>query len=236
VSAITSPSPRQRAAAVLVFVGLLLALVGYLAFGSSPEGSTPIAIELAQSSSEDGTEPVSGEVDAPLAIPMVTYDVYLDRDPFEPVLKEAEEGTGEGDPSADAPSEPAPAPAGRIVVDPATGQLIVVQDTTPTTGGDTDPTLTPGDSNVTPSPDHTGGTCQGEDEVVCDGRVVTLHEVRSNAQGDVAVFQVDTVTHEVGVGSVFAESFRVLSIEGQCATFLYGDDTSTLCAGQRTLK
>jgi hypothetical protein len=236
VSAITSPSPRQRAVAVLGFVALLLAVVGYLAFGSSPEGSAPVAIELAQSSSEEGAEAVPDEVDAPPALPTVTYDVYLDRDPFEPVLKEAEEATAEGDPSVDVPSEPAPAPAGRIVVDPDTGQLIVVQDPTPTSGGDADPTPTSGDSNVTPSPDHTGGSCQGEGEVVCDGRVVTLHEVRSDAQGDVAVFQVDTVTYEVGVGSVFAESFRVLSIEGQCATFLYGDDTSTLCAGQRTLK
>jgi hypothetical protein len=226
-------SSRQRVALVFTVVGLfVLSVVAYVVLGSSAEASESNSIQ-AQAKADAGaeSESVVDAQDDPLTLPMVTYDVYLDRDPFEPALQEAEEAPEPSEPTDAAPVEPAP--TGRIVVDPDTGQLIVVQDTSAATG---DPSPTSGDFTTAPSTDPATGRCQGEDEVVCDGRVVTLHEVRTDPGGDIAVIKVDTTTYEVGRGETFASSFRVLSIDGDCVTFLYGDDTSTLCAGQRTLK
>jgi hypothetical protein len=68
--------------------------------------------------------------------------------------------------------------------------------------------------------------------VVCDGRVVTLTEIR----GEVAYVQVDSTVYEVRRGDVFAQYFVVRSIDGACVNLLYGDDGFRLCEGDRVLK
>ncbi len=48
--------------------------------------------------------------------------------------------------------------------------------------------------------------------------------------------QVDGTVYTVGEGDRFAENFEVLSISGQCASLLYGDDQFSLCEGEEILK
>jgi hypothetical protein len=47
---------------------------------------------------------------------------------------------------------------------------------------------------------------------------------------------VDGTVYTVDEGEQFAESFQLLSINGECATMLYGDDQFTLCEGEEILK
>ena len=42
--------------------------------------------------------------------------------------------------------------------------------------------------------------------------------------------------HTVAEGEVFAENFKFLSVSGECATMLFGDDQFTLCEGEEILK
>jgi hypothetical protein len=236
----TSRSRRPLLLGIGGGVGMLLLVAAAVMVLSEPSeaGAEPTVIELAQSSSGATTESSTEGMREPELLSLVTNDVYLDRDPFEPVLRVAEaDGGGSGEEVGEAtPAQPA---NGRVVVDPVTGQLIVVQDPPQAEQPPAPVASAPGEPTPAgpgPTPVDETGRCRGGEEMVCDGHVVTLHEVRTNAAGPVAVMQVDTTNYEVSVGETFATSFRVLSIEGQCVTFLYGDDTSTLCVGQRTLK
>jgi hypothetical protein len=217
-------------AAVVATSGLLL-----LAPGDEAYPDLANQVVAAAGSDEVDSAPGDAEVE-PEALPVVTYDVFLDRDPFEPVL---EEGDGLSDDGGGQPVEQAPEPAaigaglpaGTIIIDPTTGQAIVVQKASDSgTDAEVD-----GNTDSSPSPNPTTG-CRGEDEVVCDGRVVTLIEVGSSDAGPTARVQVDDVIYEVTTGEVFATSFRLLTIDGSCVTLQYGDDTVRLCEGQRVLK
>lgn len=157
---------------------------------------------------------VQGDAGGELATePIVTYEVFLSRDPFEPVVPEDEEPAATGE------------------VDPVTGEAITDPDAT--VGGGTDPSIAP--------PTDTGTTplegCRGDGEVVCEGRVVTLVDLATTLDGaSVAVVQIDTVIYEVGVGERFAGAFEVRSIDGRCANLIYGDDGFQLCRGDAVLK
>ena len=48
--------------------------------------------------------------------------------------------------------------------------------------------------------------------------------------------QVDGTVYTVGEGERFAENFEVLSISGECASLLFGDDQFSLCEGEEILK
>jgi hypothetical protein len=42
--------------------------------------------------------------------------------------------------------------------------------------------------------------------------------------------------HSVAEGDVFAENFKLLSVSGDCASMLFGDDQFTICEGEEILK
>lgn len=48
--------------------------------------------------------------------------------------------------------------------------------------------------------------------------------------------QVDGTVYTVGEGERFADNFEVLSISGECASLLFGDDQFSLCEGEEILK
>jgi hypothetical protein len=89
--------------------------------------------------------------------------------------------------------------------------------TTPT-GGSTTTTTTP---SVNPSP----------------GNSVALLDVFPAAGGATqAKVQVGSTVYTVGVGAVFATSYRVVSLSGQCGQFLFGDAPFRLCEGEEVIK
>jgi hypothetical protein len=73
----------------------------------------------------------------------------------------------------------------------------------------------------------------GGGPVSMGGREVVLIDVFTRGGEQVVQVSVDGETFVVGEGERFAGNFEVTSIEGTCATFLFGDESFTLCEGER---
>ena len=96
----------------------------------------------------------------------------------------------------------------------------------PTDGGPTDGG--PTDGGVTPP--------QGPGEqpgVTVGGHNVVVIDVFTQGGQQVVQVEVDGQTFTVGEGERFAQNFQVVSIEGTCATFLFGDESFQACEGGR---
>jgi hypothetical protein len=135
--------------------------------------------------------------------PPRTFAFFGGRDPFVPLVV-AEEGAG-GTGTAAAPTEP-------------------TDGETPTDG------FEPTDGDQDGDGDGDGG---GGGPVAMGGREVVLIDVFTRGGEQVVQVSVDGDTFVVGEGERFAGNFEVTSIEGTCATFLFGDESFTLCEGER---
>jgi hypothetical protein len=92
--------------------------------------------------------------------------------------------------------------------------------TTPTSGGEQPPTTTTVPSNE-PAP----------------GTSVALLDVFQQGDGTpMAKVQVGSTVYTVGVGDVFAVSYRVVSLDAPCGQFLFGDAPFKLCVGEEVIK
>jgi hypothetical protein len=172
-----------------------------------------VAATAAASDTEAATDAAAEVAADEAALPIVTYEVFIDRDPFEPVVPEPASAT------ADAGVDP---------VDGTDGSV-----TDGTTGGTTDGSTDGTGDGTTDAPDG----CTSGDQVVCDGRVVSLVDIRTDDDGArVAIVQVDTTLYEVEPGQIFAGAFQVQSISGDRVFLLYGDDAFELQKGDRVLK
>lgn len=220
---IASDSEQRSRLPLLLAILLLVLLAGGAGFwllGMGSDETVPLAADPAtetdtatvvEPGDDTASDPAVDEF-ASLSVVPVTYEVFLARDPFEPVVEpEATPVASDSDGSG--------------------------------TAGDTDPdgAATGGtdDGNgVTDPGESTPGEllCRGREEVVCEGHVVTLVDIVSEDDEALAVIQVDTTIHEVRRGARFADSFELRSIDGSCASLLYGDEAFQLCKGDRVLK
>lgn len=239
------------------------------------------------------------------ALPLETYEIFLARDPFEPVVPAPADGPsadldgdgvpdvvivdgdgdgvpdgdtdGDGVPDGDTDGDGIPDGDGAVAHDAvlidvfidesgqeralvrvgdriftvgegdifADGYAVVAIDGTCVTftfngaaftlceGG----TAPPGDGGDDDGATDDSGPCRGDEQVICDGRTVTLIDVFVGSDGEaVAVVQVDSTLYEVRRGDTFAQNFQVISIDPPCVTLLFGDDAFTLCEGERVLK
>ena len=202
-----------RGPVLVVIVGLLLSAAvivlagaGSSAPAGSPQALPPVAPVVAEG--EDAVEE-SGEDAVAVPLPLVTYELFLARDPFEPVVPEPEP----------APTDP-PAPA-----DPA-------DPTDPSAPpAPTDPT-----DPSAPANGNANGPCTGTVEVVCNGRVLTVVEVFEENGELVAILQVDTMRYEVRPGDTVAEVFEVVSISPDVVRLLFGDRVVRVQVGDNALK
>jgi hypothetical protein len=106
----------------------------------------------------------------------------------------------------------------------------LVEETTPTDG--TNGTPTDGD------PPPTDGDPNGDDDgvppedrgetITVGGHTVTLIDIITNGGTRVQV-EVDGETYTVEPGANFAGNFQLVSVQGGCANFLFGDQSFTLC-------
>lgn len=212
-------SPTQYVALAALIAGALVALV--LAAGLA-DRSPSVADRAVAQETEVPTEAPTSFTDVEFRV--ASYEVFLGRDPFEPVVPEpvaAEDGATNGDgtetptvsPDPDATSDPS---------DPS-------DPSGPT------PTTDPGSGSEAPS--NGESDCQQNGTVVCDGHTVSLVDVFEGADGSPrAAIRVDDVVHEVAPGDTFATNFRLLSVDGESATVQYGDDRFTLFEGETVLK
>ena len=190
----------------------LLAVVGVVLLAEPAPVDEPQALpplDAAATEADDDAEQGAGE--EPVVLPMVSYELFLARDPFEPVVPEPEPAPDPTDPLA--PTDP---------TDPA---------------DPTDPSapIDPTDPSV-PAPGVTNGPCTGDTEVVCDGRVLSVVEVFESNGEFVAVIQVDTMRYEVRAGDTFADVFEVVSISADEVRLLFGDRVVRILVGDNALK
>jgi hypothetical protein len=201
----------------LLLVLLLVVLAGAAALamtflGGSDTADEPLAT-AATPTTTDASDTVGSSDSDVVAMPAMTYEVFLSRDPFEPVVPETETATPVTDASGD--------DAGGSSEDLDNGA-------TGNTGG----TDTTGDDDVAAGSDG----CRGTSEVVCDGRVVSLVDITEREGELVAVVQIDTTIYEVRKGEAFAQRFVLMDVTNTTATISYVEDAFTLMVGDRVLK
>ncbi|MGH2693882.1 MAG: hypothetical protein ACRDJJ_03605 [Actinomycetota bacterium] len=68
------------------------------------------------------------------------------------------------------------------------------------------------------------------------GHTVRLVDVFTAGGRQRAQVQVDGTVYTVDEGETFAESFKLMSVSGECASMLFGDDQFSICEGEELLK
>jgi hypothetical protein len=102
--------------------------------------------------------------------------------------------------------------------------------TTSATTGGTGTTTTGGTGTTTGGTGGGGGAKQEPQETASiGGHRVTLLDIFSRNGRPMAQVRVDGDTYTVAEGDTFAGNFKLGSIQGGCANFLYGDQAFTLC-------
>lgn len=205
-------SSAERSRRLLTVLPVLL--VGVVAVGTvlltttdaDGPSSLPVTTPATDAVDEgDGTE--AQDASEPLELRVV--EVILVRDPFEPVVTEAEPA-----PTPD-PSEPADPDDPESPADPS--------DPAPDD---------PDDANSPGTP-----RCSGERELVCNGQVVTLEEITSDADGRrVAVIQVNDFRYVVRPGEPFGTGLELVSLEDGFVRIIFGDQVYRLLLASTPLK
>jgi hypothetical protein len=92
----------------------------------------------------------------------------------------------------------------------------------------------PGESPVPPVVEAPPGAEEGaapEGVTTIGGHSVTVIDVFTQDGQQMVQVEVDGQTFTVSEGEEFSDNFRVESIQGTCASFLFGDEPFTLCEG-----
>ena len=95
-------------------------------------------------------------------------------------------------------------------------------------------TAEPGVGHRSGGSDISGGQGAGG-ESVGGHRVRLIDTFRRNGEARARV-QVDGTVYTVAEGERFADNFELLSVSGECASMLFGDDQFSLCEGEEILK
>jgi hypothetical protein len=117
---------------------------------------------------------------------------------------------------------------------------------TTTPAGGTTGTTGPGGTGVTGGTGGTSGTTVPAASPGAAGgaateprrsqRVALLNVYQSGGRTVADVRVNDTVFTKLAPGDVFDTNFKVVSLQGSCGTFLFGDERFDLCEGQEILK
>lgn len=106
--------------------------------------------------------------------------------------------------------------------------------TSPTNGTSPPPTSPPPTSPPPTSPPPPGGNGDASSEIV-GGKTVTLLAVFSSGGEPLVQVEVnEQVFNDIGIGDTFDRGrYELRSVSGDCATFLFGDESFTLCVSDR---
>ena len=96
----------------------------------------------------------------------------------------------------------------------------------PSPGPSPTPSVSPS-PGVSPAPP--GEEEQQQEGSTVGGHEVVLVDVFTEGGESLVQVQVDGQTYTVAVGETFAGNFQLVSVRGGCATFLFGDQSFTLC-------
>jgi len=203
--------PRPHLRPLLISMGAALAalvVVVVWTAGSVTSDPGPQALPDSAPAAVEGEDDVEAaeSADEPVLLPLVTYELFLARDPFEPVVPEPAPSAPNAQPSAPTdPSDPDAPPA--------------------------DPNSTE-NSDTAPAPSR----CVSGTEVVCDGRVITVIEVFEQNGEMLVILQVDTMRYEVRAGDVVLDTFEIVSVSADEVRVLVGDRLVEIIVGDNALK
>jgi hypothetical protein len=142
-------------------------------------------------------------------------------------------GTGVGEPPSEEPPRAISFFGGRdpfvpLVVAEAGGGGTTPTEAEPAVGGEpTGGEVPTGEEPVEPAPD--GAEAQEQPGTTVGGRQVALIDI---VDSDTVQVSVDGETFTVDEGEQFAGNFEVVSVSGNCARFVFGDEGFTLCQGE----
>jgi hypothetical protein len=109
--------------------------------------------------------------------------------------------------------------------------------TTVAGGGGTTGTTVAGGGGTTATTAAGSGASGGAATEPRRGQRVALLNVYQSGGRTVADVRVnDTVYTRLAPGATFATNFKVVSLQGSCGTFLFGDERFQLCKGEEVLK
>lgn len=141
--------------------------------------------------------------------PLQTFEVFAPKDPFKPLIVASDGGGTAGN-----ATETGAANGGGVQSGPGANA-----GSAPSGGSDI-----------------SNGNGGGSGSQNVNGRRVRLIDT-FRAGGEIrARIQVDGTVYTVGEGDRFADNFEVVSLSGECASLLFGDDQFSLCEGEEILK
>ena len=196
-----------QAAAVVVGLVLLLAVAWFFFLRGGNDEAALIAPPVVTPAPVASPEASEEPIERPGKGPLETFEVFAPKDPFRPLISVGSTG----------------APSGAVAVAPGT------TGTPPpgTTSGTGQPS---GGSDISG-----GGSGGGRGSQVGGHRIRLIDTFQSNGRARARV-QVDGTVYTVGEGDRFADNFELVSISGDCASILFGDDQFSLCEGEEILK
>ena len=177
-------------------------------FTTGPVGTTPPSV--APSTSAPGKPRTPPPTGVPLG----------GKDPFSPIVN----SSGGGGPSSSGPGTTAPVTSGPGTTAPGTSG----PGTTPPTSPDSTSSPTESPTNTVSPPASPSGPPHGTSTHV-DGHEVTLLDIFTRDGVEKAQVQVDATAYTVEEGDVFSDEFRLVAINGSCATFNHGAQEFILC-------
>lgn len=214
-------TPRSRHSRTLVFsiAGMLIGtmVAGTAATlgtrGSDLNDTLPLAASSTLEEEPSEVEVVEAGASDQLASALtLTHEVYLSRDPFDPVV-------------------PEPEPTATPVDAAAAGELPGEAPSAP--GGDGSSPVTGTDG--LPQPPEAAPQCS-QDSPACGEQAVTVMEIGARSDGtSSAVLQIGTIVYDVVIDDT-AGYYIVTDIEPSCVSLLYGDHGFRRCLGDDRLK
>jgi hypothetical protein len=94
------------------------------------------------------------------------------------------------------------------------------------------PLVPAGGVSPVPAPSSSPGSSGG----ASGSQRVTLVAISGSGANRTATVEVNSTQYDVKEGETFAGSYRVKNLTSDCGTFVFGDETFTLCTGQEVLK
>jgi hypothetical protein len=94
------------------------------------------------------------------------------------------------------------------------------------------PLVPAGGVSPVPQPSGSPGSSGG----ASGSQHVTLIGISGTGGNRTATVEVNSTAYDVKEGDTFAGSYRVKDLTADCGTFVFGDETFTLCTGQEVLK
>ncbi|MFL5799112.1 MAG: hypothetical protein ACJ77A_14430 [Actinomycetota bacterium] len=209
-------SERDRRALIIFGAVIAVALLAYFLF-LKPKGETPIAVgpSVGVTTPPPTAAPTTSAPVTPRTPPPSGF--LVGKDPFSPLVNPSGGGTAPSSTSTSFPTSTGTIPF-------TTPPFFTTPPTTfPTTPFTTPPT-TP---FVSPPASPTGGN--GGTSTHVGGHTVTLIAIFRHNGSERAQVQVDSTGYVVSEGETFAVNYKLMSISGNCASFLNGSNQFTLC-------